>query len=354
MLRSVKLLITGSGAPGIKGTIYSLKNNYDNRKIEIIGTDIKSEVIGKYLCDKYYEIPKASDTQNYLNVLCDICFKEGVEIIIPQNTMELAILSSNKDKFEETGTSILISNKESIELANNKYKLMQICNEIGIPTGKFYLISNFNDLIHSAKELGWPDKKVVVKPPISNGLRGVRIIDEAIDLKKLFYEEKPTSLYTKMEDLRRILGNKFPDLIIMEYLPGEEYTVDVLRNAKNITVIPRKRDLIRSGITFNGTTEFNSKIIEYSKKISDKICLEYCFGFQFKLDEEGIPKILESNPRVQGTMVLATFAGANIIYAAVKSILHEEAPNFNIKWGTKLLRYWGGVSIFDNTLLAEL
>ena len=40
----LNILITGAGAPGIKGTLYSLKNNFDNRQINTIGTDAREEV----------------------------------------------------------------------------------------------------------------------------------------------------------------------------------------------------------------------------------------------------------------------------------------------------------------------
>lgn len=135
-------------------------------------------------------------------------------------------------------------------------------------------------------------------------------------------------------------------MIVTEYLPGEEYTVDVIRKGKLMTVIPRKRDLIRSGITFNGSVENNLEIINYSKKLAENLNLEYCFGFQFKLDENNIPKILESNPRVQGTMVLSTIAGANIIFSSVKLLLGEKIPEFNIDWNSKIFRYWGGVGLY--------
>jgi len=353
-MNPLNVLITGTGAPGIKGTVYSLRNNFDNREMVLIGTDVKDEVVGKYLCNKYYVIPRASNVKAYLDALLNICFEEKVDVVIPQNTAELGILASKKKEFKKIGTSIILSNDSSIRIANNKYELMKICSEINIPTCRFHLVNNFEKLEHFARELGWPDKRIVVKPPVSNGLRGLRIIDESIDLKKSFYEEKPTNLYTVMKDLRRILGDNFPDLIITDYLPGDEYTVDVLRTRKDTIVIPRKRDLIRSGITFNGTTENNSRIIEYCRKISEKINLEHCFGFQFKLDENRAPKILECNPRVQGTMILATFAGANIIYGAVKSVLSEEVPAFNIKWGSRILRYWGGIHVFENKLISDL
>lgn len=350
----LKVLVTGDGAPGIKGTVYSLRNNFDNREIVVIGTDIEKEVVGRYLCDRHYVIPRASEAEDYLDALARICAEEKVDVIIPQNTAELAVLSSNKGRFKKIGTSIVLSDESAIKVANNKYELMKVCVDLNIPTAGFCLVSTFDKLIDFAKKLGWPDKRIVVKPPVANGLRGLRIVDENVDLKKLFYEEKPTSLYARMEDLRKILGESFPELIVMEYLPGEEYTVDVLRTNRAITVIPRKRDLIKSGVTFSGTTEFNEQITGYSRKISEKINLKYCFGFQFKLDEGGIPKILESNPRVQGTMVLATFAGANIIYGAVKSVLGEEVPEFEIKWGSRILRYWGGIHVSGDKLIAEL
>ena len=71
---NITVLVTGAGAPGIKGTLYSLKNNFDNRKVTIIGTDIQSEVVGKYICDKFYRIARPNNLQ-YLEQLLSICKK---------------------------------------------------------------------------------------------------------------------------------------------------------------------------------------------------------------------------------------------------------------------------------------
>ncbi len=348
----LNILITGAGAPGIKGTLYSLKNNFDNRQINTIGTDAREEVVGKYLCDKFYQIPKASDSK-YIAKLFSICESESVDVILPQNTAELAILSENKRKFEYIGTRIALSDKESIDIANDKYKLMSLAKDMGVPTPKFHLVDTFIDLVRFAKRLGWPEEPVVIKPPVSNGMRGVRIIDESIDLKEKLYSEKPSNLHVHMDYLKTVLGEYFPSLIIMEYLPNEEWTVDVF-NAKDITVVTRKRDLIKSGITFEGTCEKNIQMIEYSSLLSKEIGLKYAFGFQFILDANNVPKLLESNPRIQGTMVLSTFAGANIIYGAVKLALGEKVPKFDILWGTKIMRYWGGIGISDDIIVGQL
>jgi len=105
-----------------------------------------------------------------------------------------------------------------------------------------------------------------------------------------------------------------------------------------------KRDLIRTGITFNGTLEERKDIIEWSTKLAEEIGLEYCFGFQYKLDEKGVPKMLESNPRVQGTMVAATIGGQMSYTLQYFLGWGERAPEFNIKVGCEdneiLGRYW--------------
>lgn len=347
------VLITGSGAPGIKGTIYSLKNNFDNRKIKTVGVDIKKDVVGRYICDSFYQIPKPFE-DSFISSLLDICKKEKVDVILPQVTDELLELSIHKENFDAIGTKVAISDKEGIEKSNNKYKLMKISKELNLPTAKFYLVDNFDDLEKSIKRLGWPESPVVVKPPVSSGMRGLRIITESFNMKNAFYTEKPSEVYLKKEELEDILGNSFPELLVMEFLSEKEYSVDLLTANGKITVIPRTRDLIRTGITFNGTVEKNEKIIEYSKKLSKSLGLKYAHGFQFKSNEDNTPKIIESNPRIQGTMVLSTLAGVNVIYGAVKSVLGEELPQFKIKWGTRLLRYWGGTGVLNEKIIAEI
>lgn len=351
MRENIRILVTGAGAPGIKGTIHSLKNNFDNRSVTIVGTDMKEDVVGRFICDEFHVIPPAKEAEKYLNALLNLCKNQNIDVLLPQNTFELEILAKNREKFIAFGTQVVTASKTSIDIANDKFYLMETCKELGVPVGEFYKVDAFNKLLEKAKELGWPSNNVVVKSPVSNGMRGVRIISESIDRKKMFYDEKPNSLYTTMEDLKNVLGDEFPELIVTEFLPGKEYTVDVFKTEDKITVIPRIRHQVRSGITFSGEVIKHDDLIKYCSLIAEKLNMENCFGFQFKLDKNNVPKILESNPRIQGTMVLATIANANIIYASVKRALGEEIPEFDVKWGAKFLRYWGGVGVSDDIVI---
>lgn len=344
-MEDIIVLITGAGAPGIRGTLYSLHNNYEGRKIKTIGVDIREGVIGKYLCDKFYQIKKPSE-QTFISDLISISKKEKVDVLLPQVTKELDKLSKYKEVFEGEGIKVAISDNKAINIANDKYKLIKKAEKINLPVSKCDLVSNWNDLTNKVKSYNYPENNVVIKYPLGNGMRGFRVLSKKNKSKDDFYTQKPTGIHTNLDLLHTELGDEFKPVMIMEFLPGAEFTVDVLRKENNMTIIiPRKREQIRSGITFLGITEKRDDIIEFTQKLSEKINLEYAFGFQFKEKENGMPILLESNPRIQGTMVLSTLSGANIIYGSVKQALDEEFSVPNIKWGTKFLRYWGGLGI---------
>jgi carbamoyl-phosphate synthase large subunit len=163
---------------------------------------------------------------------------------------------------------------------------------------------------------------------------------------RAFFDEKPDGSSITIGELHGIIGDSFPELLAMEYLPGPEYSVDILSSDERVlSVIPRKRDQIKSGITFKGTVEKREDIIASAERLTRRIGLRFAHGLQYKEDRDGCPKLIESNPRVQGTMVLSTIAGANIIYGAVKLALGEPVPEFKVKWDAVLMRYWGGVGL---------
>jgi len=351
----ISIIITGAGAPGIAGTIYSLRNNPDNVKFTIISTDIKENSVGKYLSDEFYVIPPPEDA-SYINVMKRIAKENDSKVILPQTTREIVKLSMYRKEFEDDGINIIVSNYEKLIVANDKFLLLEKAREFDIPYPKYYLINSQNSFMEAIEEIGYPEKRVVVKPRVSNGMRGLRIITSKKWNVERFLTEKPEGVEIDLNSFIYIFEEeKWPELIVTEYLPGEEYTVDVFRDKGEIAVIPRLRKSIRSGITFEAQVELRKDLIDFSKRLSEILDLDYCFGFQFKLSEEGIPKILECNPRVQGTMVVSTFAGFNMIYYAVKKALGFEInlDTLNLR-EVQFWRYWGGIAIEDGKFIEKI
>ena len=345
---NIAVLITGAGAPGAPGIIKSLRI-VTERKIRIIGVDMDPHSSGFAMVDRWY-IGEKAESKNFIPRILEICRKENVDVVIPLVTNELMKFAKSVSEFEEIGTKVVISSPEGLGIANNKYLLMQICEENDIPTPHFYKVRSWGDFEGAVYEQGYPELPVCFKPPVSRGLRGFRILKGDVDRLDLLMNYKPTDVFTTLENISEVLedANPFPELLVMEYLPGKEYSVDVLVNkGKALIVIPRLREKIKMGISFVGTTEDNDAIIEYSKKVVNLLGLDGNIGLQFKLDGNGVPKIIESNPRVQGTIVLCTAAGVNIVYDAVKLALNEEVGECqeDVKWGVKMIRYWDEVYV---------
>ncbi|MGB8490974.1 MAG: ATP-grasp domain-containing protein [Bacteroidales bacterium] len=341
-LKSIRVFITGAGAPGAPGIIKSLRKVRE-RTIKVFGGDANlGTSVGAGLLDKAFQIPIA-ESPEYIDKVLDICKNEKIDVVIPLVTRELMVFARNKKLFAQNGIYVSVSDPEAILIANNKYLLMKFCRENEIPVPEFHLARSLDEFREAAVRLGYPKNKICFKPPVSNGLRGFRIIDEEHDrLYSLLYE-KPNNIYIGLDEFISICdsGKSFPDLIVMEYLPGDEYSVDVLADdGKFFSAIPRSRDHIKMGISFVGTVIDDKEIAEYSRRIVEGLKLNGNIGLQFKRDLNGIPKIIESNPRVQGTIVLCTAAGENMVYEAVKIGIGEKPDKPEINWGVKMIRYW--------------
>ena len=348
------VLVTGGGSPGIAGTIHALKKNEESKEIKVVAVDAREDVVGKYLADKFYQIKPAKD-ENFLDSIVEVCKKENVNVILPQVTRELDILSSKKEELEKLNIHVAVMKKSAMEVANNKYFLMKKYVSLGLKQGNFRILKSKEELLDFAKDIDYPNNPFVVKPPLSNGMRGLRIVtSENISIEK-FLNSKPSGVETSLEEISALFDEEPSlELIGMEYFPGIEYTVDVYRSpiSKKTIVIPRTRDIIRTGITFEGELTKNDEIIGISEKLANELDMSYCFGFQYKIGNDNLPHLLECNPRIQGTMIMSVLGGANMIYWSVKEALgmKVDLEKIEIKWGMKFKRYWGGIGIHNGKI----
>lgn len=245
--------------------------------------------------------------------------------------------------FQKNGIKVIVSEWESLEIANNKSKLLLYLQAAGIVVPAFRVVNATNDLIKACEDFGYPDKAVVIKPSVSNGSRGVRILQTKIDEYDQLFNEKPGNLYSSLEKIIDILNAKdFPELLVSEYLPGDEYTIDTMVDKGVVKlIIPRIRLKMNSGISVRGAFVQNKSIIDYCRQILNSLKLDGPIGIQVKCGEDGIYKVLEINPRIQGTSVSAIGAGVNLPLLAVKQQLDLVIwDNIKINWNIGFSRYY--------------
>ena len=94
-LPDIKILLTAVGCPGASTSIKQLKR-ITERNISIVGTDMKDNVIGKFLCDSFYVVPAASD-DNFIPSIIEIVEKEKPDLIFPASSYDIGIFSENRE-----------------------------------------------------------------------------------------------------------------------------------------------------------------------------------------------------------------------------------------------------------------
>lgn len=332
--------MTGAGAPGAPGIIKCL---LQDPAIHLTVADADENAIGRYLHNRFIKIPRADDP-GFVEELLAIAKKENADLILPVVTKELFPFSQEKKQFEAASIRVLVSSAEAIALANDKGACYEFLQKHGVIVPKFFVATTTEAFIHAAFELGHPQRSFCFKPCTANGSRGFRIVSDSINEAEQLFSQKPYNTNITYTHALKILSSQhFPSLVVTEYLPAEEFSVDCLaKNGKAVLVVPRTREKMVNGISVRGRFVNDKTVVEYCKKIIEEIGLHGNIGIQLKRSENGEPLLLEINPRVQGTIVAALGAGVNLPLLSVKQELGLpiQQEEMQVKWGTAFSRHW--------------
>ena len=342
-MREVTVLITACGNVYMPGTTASIRNNGE-RKIRLIGADMNHDDTILQMVDQYYQVPRGDDP-NYAKVLLDICIKEHVDVVIPIMSAELVALAENEEMFRNAGATLSISNLESLKIANNKLALFEYMKANDIPVPKFWMVNSVEDVDAAIEHIGVP---VVFKTTEGSGSRGMRIIDPSKSRFDILFHEKPTSAYVTLQDFKETLQEgDMPPMLAMEYLPGHEYTVDMLcDNGKVLYNMCRRGLNVQTSIILDGVVEDKPEITNLCAQVAEKLKLTGNIGFDVKERADGTPVIMECNPRATAGVSEFTASGVNLLYLNIKRCLGEPLPEVTPKYGVIMKRryqemYWG-------------
>jgi carbamoyl-phosphate synthase large subunit len=169
------------------------------------------------------------------------------------------------------------------------------------------------------------------KPEYGSGSRGIKVCNEISDIKTLDKEESI---------------HRSSNYLFQEYLPGQEYTVDVLCDLESnpIIVVPRKRLQIKAGISSKGQIIKNKEIENLCKNLCIYLNLKGPVCIQLKEDSKGRFKFIEVNPRLGGGTYFSTLAGVNFLelMLKIKNKQQFKIPKFK---EITILRYYNEIVI---------
>jgi carbamoyl-phosphate synthase large subunit len=236
---------------------------------------------------------------------------------------------------------VSVSDGDAINIANNKLALYEFMVKHGLKTPKFYPVRTLEEYDKAFEYIGYPNNAVCIKATESSGSRGIRIVDPNKSKYDILFHEKPNSFFISFDELRSILSEKpnFPEMMAMEYLPGEEYSVDLLADKGNMLYMAgRESNVNLASIPQVATLRKNDEAYEIARKVISALKLDGNADLDYKFDSEGQPVLMEINPRIAATMQIFKEGGLNLPYLRVKQLLGEEMPQVDIKYGVQMHR----------------
>ena len=268
------------------------------------GTEIANEVINSLKFHKYFKVKFASSekmsycnfhgekihplpyvtNENFLNDLTKIIEEEEISFIIPAHDDVAYALSQIQD---DIAAKVIGQSKEVNEIVRFKDKTYDYFRKI-LPIANTY---------EKEEEIVFP---IFVKPKRGQGSQDSFLLEG----QKAFSAFKA----------------KYPidDFVWMEYLDGEEYTIDCFSDNGDVLYAGgRTREKMTRGISVQSTfvtdKELQKEFYDFAKTISQKLKMHGLWFYQMKHDREGELKLLEIGPRVSGTMMLNRARGVNFV-----------------------------------------
>jgi carbamoyl-phosphate synthase large subunit len=334
---------SGAGAPGFAGIFRCLK---ENSSMEVYAGDADADAYGKGLADHFFHAP-ASNTPAYAEWVINKAAAIQADVILPITTRELPILAEMKDQLHARGIAIPLTDAENLRIANHKGRLYSFLRNRGHQVPVFWRVNALHELKAAIQEAG-RERRLFMKPAEGNGSRGVAVIEpESLEGKRDFLNEKPGAPHIGIADLDRLLPNTFTgEMLLSEFLPGKEFSVDVLANHGDVLYgLCRSRDKMSAGISVRGCFVRNEDILQMSRSFVKALHLHGPVGLQFRENAQGRPLLLEINPRLQGTVSSCLGAGMNLPLDAVRLAMGQavRGRQEDVRWGVHFARHWSEV-----------
>jgi hypothetical protein len=257
-----------------------------NLHVELFGASGKSDN-ARLIYDKnhYFEDDFYVTQPNFLEKFNELLEENKIGIVMPTHDTIALYCAEHQDEIK---AKVLTSPYKTALIAREKRLIYELFQDTGLTPIVYE--EPFNNV----------DYPVFLKPNIGEGAKRTVICENADEI------------------FRNIEKN--PDLLVCEYLPGEELSVDCFtnKNGELLFIGPRTRDRVQMGISFHSVSVPVTKEIRHiAKTINERTKIRGAWFFQVKKDREDKYKLLEFAVRQASTMGLYRQVGVNFALLSI-------------------------------------
>ena len=248
----------------------------------VVVTDVNPLSPAVHVADRAYLVPP-SQADGYLDEVSRICDYEDIRLVIPTIDDELELFGAARARFKNAGVLVAVSHASTASICNDKLATCEQLRAHGIAAAPTWVPSTL------PADVAFP---LFVKPRGGRGGVGAYRVSDRREL----------------DFFLSYVG----DPVVQEYLDGPEFTLDLLCDfdGQAISVVPRERVVIRSGVIDRGRTKRDDALIDLALACSRVLPFAGAINIQCRV-VNGRPTVFEINPRFSGGIPLTIAAGAD-------------------------------------------
>jgi len=267
------------------------------------------------------------DPRAFLAWLTGHLRRQAYDAVLPVDDTTYEICTVHQDELLRY-TRIAVNAPHTYELARDKKKTLQAAEKAGVPMPRSWYPRSVSELKQWLPEL--PPYPLLMKPARSWGSRGVQVVDNAGDL------------LARLDERQRVYGG----MIVQEYIPGTEVlSVPMVFNMQaeiRGALVSRRIRMFPAdgGQGVAGRAIRNDALRDTAVRFLESLGFKGVCMVEFKVDpRDGIPKLMEINPRFWGTTQLGISSGIDWPWMLFRILTDGDCPPQFEYRTDKLLRW---------------
>jgi hypothetical protein len=324
----------------VHGVLRQLRDDWGSN-LFLIGSHTERDFGPLTACDLAVVEPVGLTEDEYVDWCLDFCAHQRIDVFVPGRMRE-AISDRRKD-FLARGTKLIVAGDgATLKLLEDKGRFLSQLPE-GVNAHQYYRVRTWEEFSAACEQLENRGLRVCFKPGTGTFGLGFYILDEGMTpLKRLLRSE--AHRISKAE-LRAVLAasETFPELLVMEYLDGSEFSVDVLADAGTVVAMVCRRKPMNGRLRLSGTShtlrveEGQSQVLASEPEIEEMVRLlarHFNLGglfnvqFRSKAERPEKPCLLEINGRMSGGLPYVALSGLNLPLLAIQLAMRGPGDPF--------------------------
>lgn len=301
MEQQVKVLITDAAYTHTLGAVRSLGRA--GIRVTAVSPDRRAVSFYSRYCHNKILCPDPGNEEQFIDFIRDYIQENPVDVLIPVGYLSTVAISRHKKELLPF-TRIPVAEYESMQVACNKQKTMQLASTLDVPVpGEYTSVEDITEF------------PIVAKDPYGSGK--IRYIGSPREFERL--------------DLNGSL--------LQEYIPGAGYGFFALFNRGEVRAYfmhRRKREFpVTGGPSTCAESIYDEEVKRIGLKLLESLRWHGVAMVEFKKDNrDGVFKLMEINPKFWGSLDLSIASGVNFPLLLVNMALNGDIdPVFRYNTG---------------------